>query len=495
MVDAIVALAARASVGEGGALTIIGESGIGKTAVLDEASALIATDRPECRVLRLNGVEAEVELAWSGLAWILDGTLDRVQRLAPARRAAILGALAIEPTDQPVEPFAIALATRDLLVDAAEGAPLVIIVDDLPWVDLPTRRTLSYIARRLQFERLAIVSARRFGADAHTDTGPTLRVDAVSDEVADQILRDAGVGSAAVRRELVAAAGGLPLVLVEAANLLDADQRAGRAELPDPLPIGRTGQRVVDLLLERLDSNVRAALLVAAAEPDGDLARIVKALTEGGLGVSELEAAEAAGIVSLDGDRLSFRHPLMRAAAYHDASRADRRAAHRALAGTLPPDAPSRAWHLARAAVGPDESVASALDAAATVTVSAVPRHRRRARGSWPAGSRRSLPTASVGCGWRPTPSSTRAWRQQRAGSSTAPTPSSPTTALPTMRSNGSAVSSCAAGCHRRAAAASSRSPASAGQRSTWRRASPESPWTCSSTPSPRTCATVPTPT
>ena len=79
----------------------------------------------------------------------------------------------------------------------------------------------------------------------------------------------------------------------------------------------------------------REALLVAAAEPDGDLARIVKALTEGGLGVSELEAAEAAGIVSLDGDRLSFRHPLMRAAAYHDASRADRRSAHRALAGTL----------------------------------------------------------------------------------------------------------------------------------------------------------------
>jgi predicted ATPase len=170
MVDAIVALATRASVGEGGALTIIGESGIGKTAVLDEASALIATDRPECRILRLNGVEAEVELAWSGLAWILDGPLDRVQHLAPARRAAILGALAIEPTDQPVEPVAIALATRDLLVDAAEGAPLVIIVDDLPWVDLPTRRTLSYIARRLQFERLAIVSARRFGADAHTDS-------------------------------------------------------------------------------------------------------------------------------------------------------------------------------------------------------------------------------------------------------------------------------------------------------------------------------------
>jgi DNA-binding CsgD family transcriptional regulator/tetratricopeptide (TPR) repeat protein len=369
VVDAVVALAARAAVGEGGAITIVGESGIGKTAVLDEAGALIEVDRPECRILRLRGVEAEVELAWSGLAGLLDGrSLDGIERLAPARRSAILAALAIEPSDQPVEPFAIALATRDLLVDAAEGAPIVVFVDDLPWVDLPTRRTLSYIARRLQFERLAIVSTRRIGADSHTDTGPTLRVDAVSEDVADQILLDAGVTSAAVRRELVAAGGGIPLVLVEAANLLDADQRAGRAELPDPLPIGRTGQRVVDLLLERLDSDVRAALLVAAAEPDGDLVRVVKALDEGGLGVSDLEAAEAAGIVSLDGDRLSFRHPLMRAAAYHDASRADRRAAHRALAATLPPDNPARAWHLARAAVGPDEDVASALDDAAAVT-------------------------------------------------------------------------------------------------------------------------------
>ena len=212
---------------------------------------------------------------------------------------------------------------------------------------------------------------------------------------------------------------------------------------------------------------MRAALLVAAAEPDGDLARIVKALTERGLGVSELEAAEAAGIVSLDGDRLSFRHPLMRVGRLPRRPAADRRSAHRALAGTLPPDSPSRAWHLARAAVGPDESVASALDAAAAVTSAArCARRRRRARGSWPAGSRRSLPTASAGCGWPPTPSSTRAWRRQRAGSSTAPTPSSPTTAMPTIRSNGSAVSSCAAGCHRRAAAASSRSRASAGRRS-----------------------------
>jgi DNA-binding CsgD family transcriptional regulator len=369
VVDAIVGLAATAAVGEGGALTIVGEPGIGKTAVLDEAATLILADQPHCRIIRLAGVEAELEMAWSGLAGLLEGLLDGIDRLPPARASALRAALAMEGgVDEPVEPFAIALATRDLLVDAAEEAPVVVFVDDLPWVDAPSRRTLSYIARRLQFERVAIVSTRRAGTDAHTDTGPIIVLDAVTDDVADAILADAGVTSAGVRRELIAAGGGIPLVLVEAANLLDEDQRAGRADLPDPLPVGASGQRVVDLVLERLPPSVMSALLVAAAEPDGDLARILSALGDLGLGVDDLEVAEAHGIVSLDGDRVSFRHPLMRSAAYHDAPRARRRNAHRALAATLPVGSPARAWHLARAAVGPDEDVAKALDDAAALT-------------------------------------------------------------------------------------------------------------------------------
>jgi DNA-binding CsgD family transcriptional regulator/tetratricopeptide (TPR) repeat protein len=368
VVDAIAGLAAGATVGQGGALTVVGEAGIGKTAVLQEGAELVLADQPEARLLRLRGVEAEVELAWSGLAELLDGMLDGVDRLAPARASAVRAALALEGTEQPVEPFAIALATRDLLVEAAEDAPIVVLVDDLQWVDLPTRRTLSYIARRLQFEKLAIVSTRRSGADSHTDTGPVVVLEAVSDDVADAILRDAGVSAANVRRELIAASGGIPLVLQEAANMLDPDQRSGRAELPDPLPIGSSGQRVVDMLLERLPQPVLSALLVAAAEPDGDLVRILNALRERHLGVAELEIAEEHGVIVLDGDRLTFRHPLMRSAAYHDAPRADRRAAHRALARTLAEGSPARAWHLARAAVGPDESVAQALEEAAMVT-------------------------------------------------------------------------------------------------------------------------------
>ena len=368
VVESIVQLGRQAANGEGGALTVVGEPGIGKTAVLENAAELIAAAIPGTRVIRVAGVEPEVEMAWSGLAALLDGLLDGLDHLPPVRAAAIRAALAIGGDDEPAEPFAIALATRDLLVHAAEDAPVIVIVDDLPWIDAPTRTTLAYIARRLQFERLAIVSARRTGTDSRSDTGPTFDLDAVDDTVADRILADAGVTSDEVRRQLVAAGGGIPLVLVEAANLLDEDQRAGRAELPDPLPIGPSGQRVVDLVFSRLQAPVTAALLVAAADTDGDLGRISRALGAQGLGIAELEAAEERGIVQLDGDRLTFRHPLMRSAAYHDAPRADRRSAHRALAATLPAPSPVRAWHLGRAAVGPDEDVARLLDDAAALT-------------------------------------------------------------------------------------------------------------------------------
>jgi DNA-binding CsgD family transcriptional regulator len=368
VIGRLLTLAERAAEGNGGALTVVGEPGIGKTAVLANAVEVIRAVVPGARVIQLAGVEAELEMAWSGLAALLDGLLGGLANLAPARAAAVRAALAIDTGEEAAEPFAIALATRDLLVQTAEEAPVILVVDDLPWVDAPTRRTLAYIARRLQFERVAIMSARRAGSDSQSDTGPTFVLDAVDNRVADRILVDAGVDSAEVRRQLVAASGGIPLVLVEAANLIDADQRAGRTELPDPLPIGSSGQRVVDLVFARLSPPVLAALLVAAAEPDGDLGRIGAALATQGLGLAELEEAEARGVVQLEGDRLTFRHPLMRSAAYHDAPRGDRRAAHRALAATLPDGSLARAWHLARAAVGPDEDVARGLDDAAAAT-------------------------------------------------------------------------------------------------------------------------------
>lgn len=343
-------------------MTIVGEAGIGKTAVLDEV-ARVASDG--ARVIRLTGVEAELELAWSGLSGLVHGLLGGLGRLAPARAAALRTALALDGGDDAVDPFAVALATRDLLAEAADAEPIVVIVDDLHWVDPATRRTLAYISRRLDADRLAIVSSRRPGPGGDHDTGRTITVGALAAADGEELMSALGVSHPDVRRRLVRASGGIPLVIVEAVNLLDEDQRSGRAELPDPLPIGASGQRVVDLVLQRLPRRVLTALVTAASEPDGDLRRILGALEAQGLGLAELEAAEDGGVVVLDGAELSFRHPLMRSAAYYDAPRAERRMAHRTLAATLSARSPARAWHLARAAIGPDEDVADALDDAA----------------------------------------------------------------------------------------------------------------------------------
>ena len=193
------------------------------------------------------------------------------------------------------------MATRDVLVEAAEAAPVVILVDDLPWIDRPTRRLLAYIAETLDVERVAIVSTRRIDATARTETGSRLELAALPDDVAEQVLIDGGVTSPAVRGALVGAAGGVPLVLIESANLLDPDERTGRAALPDPLPIGRSSRRVAELVLERVEPSVRSALVVAAADTEGDLDRITRALADQGLGVAELRAAQAGGVIRLDG--------------------------------------------------------------------------------------------------------------------------------------------------------------------------------------------------
>ncbi|MCU1454756.1 MAG: transcriptional regulator, LuxR family, partial [Acidimicrobiales bacterium] len=350
------ALLERAAAGAGGGATVVGEPGIGKSALLDELA-----DRADgWRVIRVTGLEAEVELAWSGLFTLLSGLTGDLDRLPAPRAAALREALALDgATGGPIEGFAVAVGARDLLAEAAEEAPVLVLVDDLPWVDLATRRTLAFVARRVRQDRIAVVSARRVGAADDTDTGPLVALGPLEPAVADGVLRDEAVTSAEVRRRLTTASGGIPLVLVEAARLLSADQRAGTAALPDPLPVGPSGQRIVDVLVARLDEPVRRALVVAAAEPEGRLGRILAALARLDLSMADLEAAERGGLVALEGDQLRFRHPLMRSAAYHDASRPDRRAAHRALAESIAGADPARAWHRARAAAGPDETIAA----------------------------------------------------------------------------------------------------------------------------------------
>ena len=430
----------------GGARTLVGPAGIGKTAVLDEVVRQVRADLPDVRVIRLRGVEAELEMAWSGLAGLLDDLLDRVAELPPARADAILGALALADGGR-VEPFAVAVATRDLLAEAAKDDLVLIAVDDVPWIDLPTRHVLVYLAEHVELEHIALIATRRDDALAAIDLGAVVDVGGIDDDVGDALLVDAGVSSPDVRRRLLRAGRGNPLVLTEAANLLEPAERSGRAALPDPLPVGRSGRRSAELVLDRLDQPTRDALLVVAADADGDIARIAAALEANGQGMQGLEPALTAGVLRDDGDHLTFRHPLIRSATYHGASRGAQRAAHRALASTLP-DAVAGAGRTPRSRrAGPgrgDRRPPSTLLPASPPT-SALPTSPP-ARGRPRAVCRRTPLTARAVSAWRRRPSSTPATPRTLPSCSAGPGRSLPPPR--TTVSSGSTASGSVAGSH-----------------------------------------------
>ena len=159
---------------------------------------------------------------------------------------------------------------------------------------------------------------------------------------------------------------GNPLALIELGELLTPAQLAGEQPLSEPLVAGDAAQRAFLRRAQALSAPAREALVVAAAAGDGELAPVVAALEALGVGVESLGEVEAAGLIRVTDGRLAFAHPLVRSAVYAAAEPAERRAAHRALAGALGERRPDRrAWHLSAAALGPDEQVAAALEQAA----------------------------------------------------------------------------------------------------------------------------------
>ena len=167
-----------------------------------------------------------------------------------------------------------------------------------------------------------------------------------------------------VRDQLVTRTTGNPLALLELPAMLTAAQRAGLAALPEPLPLGRSVERIFAERVSQLSPAAQQLLLVGAAEETGDLATVLRVAAAQGSGLDALEEAERAGLISVQNGRLQFRHPLVRSAVYQHATFASRQDVHRDLAEILggTEDVDRRAWHLAAAAVEPDESVAAALE-------------------------------------------------------------------------------------------------------------------------------------
>ncbi|MBV9447372.1 MAG: AAA family ATPase [Streptosporangiaceae bacterium] len=353
-------LLGQARAGASGALVLRGEPGIGKTALLDYAADRATSQMP---VLRAIGIESEAELPFAGLHQLVRPALDRLGALPGPQSAALAAAFGLAHTagsglTSAGDRFLVGVGALSLL---AEIAPVLCLIDDAHWLDRASVEAMLFAARRLHRDGIVMIFTSRdypgaFPARGITDV-PVPGLDAAA---ASALLADRDVALPPWQRDqLIAATRGNPLALIE---LSDHGVISKPNTVAAPVPVT---SRVIDAFghqIRSLPGAARAGLLIAAADDTGDLALLHRA----GLDPGELQPAEEQGLVSIIGGTLEFRHPLIRAAAYHGATHSQRQAAHRALAVacTGPDQADRRAWHLSVATTAPDENVAAELDRA-----------------------------------------------------------------------------------------------------------------------------------
>lgn len=360
--DAVEQLLAQARSGRSGTLVVRGEAGIGKTALLAHARSAAG---PRFRVETLVGVEAEAQFAFAGLHQLCAPLLSEVDALPAPQRTALEVAFGQHAGAAP-DRFLVGLAVLNLVAEAAEERPLLCLVDDAQWLDEASAQVLAFVARRLAAERVAMVVAVRDGPAARAFAGlPELRVGALSDDEARELLssRVHAPLDTGVRDRILAEARGNPLALVELPRSAPPAQLAGGFELPDPANVPRRVEESFRRRSSGLPVETQQLLLVAAAEPTGEVSLLWRAAAHLGIAVDAAAPAEVAGLLEID-SRVRFRHPLARSAVYGVATPADRRRAHRALASATDPsrDPDRLAWHRARAVLGVDEEVAGEVE-------------------------------------------------------------------------------------------------------------------------------------
>ena len=344
--------------GRSGALVVHGEAGVGKTALLEDAIESAAG----LRIARVAGIESEMELAFAALQQLCAPILDKLDALPDPQRDALGVAFGLNKGAAP-DRFLVGLAALSLLSEAAEQQPLLCVIDDAQWLDQASAQALAFVARRLLADPVALVFAAREPGEEFRGL-PELPVGGLREGDAQELLSSVigGPLDERVRDRIIAETGGNPLALLELPQ--------GVPGFPDaPGAPGLPG-RIEDSFRRRLEvlpAATQRLMLVAAAEPAGEPALVWRAAARLGIEAEAAWPAADAGLLTI-GERVMFRHPLVRSAVYRAASPADRRAAHQALAGATDPqaDPDRRAWHRAQATLGPDEEVASELERSAS---------------------------------------------------------------------------------------------------------------------------------
>ncbi|GGK98968.1 ATP-binding protein [Nocardia jinanensis] len=357
-------LLADARKGRSRALVLRGEAGIGKSALLDHA----ITTAADMRVIRGVGIESEAELAFGGLHLLLHPFVDRLAGLPPPQARALRAALG-HTEDADANRFLVGAATLTLLAELAAEAPTLLVVDDAQWLDQSSSDALLFAARRFHADPIAVLLAvRDSSVPFHTPGIDTLPLSGLPPAVAAELLDRRAPGLTVPGRDRVLAeSAGNPLALLELGSARHAAERSGRTEPGHevgPLPVTRRVQETFRAQIAGLPADTRMLLTVAAADTGAGLETILRVGSEFGLAAADLEPAERFELIALSTERLSFRHPLIRAAAYQRAPHHLRTAIHlafaRALTATV--DADRRAWHLAAGTSDPDERVAAELE-------------------------------------------------------------------------------------------------------------------------------------
>ena len=343
-------------------MVVKGEAGIGKTALLE----YLSESTSDARVLRAVGVESEMELAYASLHQLCAPLLDRLEGLpAPQRKAlrVVFGVTGGAPPDR----FLVGLGVLSLFSEVAEERPLVCMVDDAQWLDQATALTLAFVTRRLKAERVGIVFAMR-ERSPELEHVSELEVCGLRNGDARALLESAVRFKLdeRVRDRIIAETRGNPLALLELPQGMTATQLAGGFGLPEARGLTSRIEQSFLRRLAQLPEETGRLLLIAAAEPVGDPLLVWDAAERLNISPTAAAAAEADGLLAI-GERAIFRHPLVRSAVYRSAAVEDRRAVHLALADVTDRDADPdrRAWHLAAAAMGPDEEVAAELERSA----------------------------------------------------------------------------------------------------------------------------------
>jgi DNA-binding CsgD family transcriptional regulator len=349
----------------GDACVIRGDAGIGKSALLGIArESAVASG---FRVLLATGVQSEAELPFAGLHQLLLPLPWLSDALPGPQKEALLAAFGRSRASAP-DPFLIALATLELLADAASQSPLLVLVEDAQWLDRPTANVLTFVARRLRSDPVVMLFAVREGVgSAWLEAGlEELRLTPLDAAQAAQLLdaRAPELGSH-LREQILDQSQGNPLALVQLPTVLPSDPTADVSIVPTGLQLTARLESAFTARFSDLPEITRAVLLIAALDDGSDLAELLSAtghLRGEVVTADAIAPAEAARLVALSGGQLRFHHPLVRSAIQQGATLSSRMAAHAALARALEHEPERRAWHRASSVLGRDEAVAEELD-------------------------------------------------------------------------------------------------------------------------------------